>query len=252
MVGSIFRLEIRRDEPFDDTRICVVRMKLCGDDNNDLKELYDHIKNEDERREETNRMTLNTAIWRMDKFDLAEKYFRRCLSELPSNDPLLSELYQRLGLVADSKARRAQFSAARSPMNTLCNREEKETFSLIFTALYCNRTIMKRVFIRDCPNGRLDKKKFQEVYAKFYPQGDQLSFAFDLYDIFDDGLIDQTELYELNGGIHDRTGDHNPKTRAAEIIASLDVSGDKKLCKEEFISGCKSDPYLREIFAPNV
>ncbi|CAF3425975.1 unnamed protein product [Rotaria socialis] len=88
--------------------------------------------------------------------------------------------------------------------------------------------------------------------TNFTDYGDQLSFAFDLYDIFDDGLIDQTELYELNGGIHDRTGDHNPKTRAAEIIASLDVSGDKKLCKEEFISGCKSDPYLREIFAPNV
>ncbi|CAF2124563.1 unnamed protein product [Rotaria magnacalcarata] len=63
------------------------------------------------------------------------------------------------------------------------------------------------------------------------------------YHISDDGLIDQKELvhmittlYELNG-IHDRTGDHNPKTRAAEIIASLDVSGDEKLCKEEFIAG---------------
>ncbi|CAF1258640.1 unnamed protein product [Rotaria magnacalcarata] len=152
-------------------------------------------------------------------------------------------------------------------------------------------------FIRDCPNGRLDKKKFQEVYAKFYPQGDvkdyckyafdtfdanndgtidfneyllciaatkggdvddRLSFAFDLYDISDDGLIDQKELvkmitalYELNG-IHDRTGDHNPKTRAAEIIASLDISGNKKLSKEEFIAGCKNDPHLRGILVPNV
>ncbi|CAF2122014.1 unnamed protein product [Rotaria magnacalcarata] len=87
---------------------------------------------------------------------------------------------------------------------------------------------------------------------------DRLSFSFDLYHISDDGLIDQKELvhmittlYELNG-IHDRTGDHNPKTRAAEIIASLDVSGDEKLCEEEFIARCKSDPYLREILAPNV
>ncbi|CAF2122828.1 unnamed protein product [Rotaria magnacalcarata] len=63
MFGSIFRLEeIRRDESFDDARICVIRMKLCGDDNNDLKELYDRIKNEDERREETNLMTLSTSM----------------------------------------------------------------------------------------------------------------------------------------------------------------------------------------------
>ncbi|CAF3786466.1 unnamed protein product [Rotaria sordida] len=159
---------------------------------------------------------------------------------------------------------------------------------------------MKQVkfgFIRDCPNGRLDKKKFLEVYQQFYPGGDaknyckyafdtfdtnddgtidfsefllsvaatrggdvdeRLSVAFDLYDISDDGQINQAELtkmitaiYQLNGLAH-QTGDNSPKTRAAEIIATLDVTGDKKLSKQEFIAGCKNDPYVRQILAPNV
>ena len=43
-------------------------------------------------------------------------------------------------------------------------------------------------------------------------------------------------------GITDRRGERDPKKRAKEIIAKLDVSGDKKLSKEEFING-----YVRKI-----
>ena len=42
--------------------------------------------------------------------------------------------------------------------------------------------------------------------------------------------------YDLVGEI-DRKGDRDPKKRAAEIIGKLDVDGDKKLSKEEFIAG---------------
>lgn len=38
-------------------------------------------------------------------------------------------------------------------------------------------------------------------------------------------------------GEADRKGDRDPKKRAAEIIAKLDVGGDKKLNKQEFIAG---------------
>ncbi|CAF0995610.1 unnamed protein product [Adineta ricciae] len=151
-------------------------------------------------------------------------------------------------------------------------------------------------FLRDCPNGRLDKKKFVEVYKQFYPQGkadsfcklafdtfdanddgsidfdefllaisatshgdldDRLSVAFDMYDISDDGFIDQKELtkmitamYDLVGET-DRKGDRDPKKRAQEIIGKLDVGGDKKLSKQEFIAGCKNDPVIRRLLAPN-
>ncbi len=39
----------------------------------------------------------------MGKFDVAEKYYRRLLSELPSNDPSLSDFYQRLSMVANAR-----------------------------------------------------------------------------------------------------------------------------------------------------
>ncbi|UJR31314.1 hypothetical protein I4U23_018812 [Adineta vaga] len=151
-------------------------------------------------------------------------------------------------------------------------------------------------FIRDCPTGRLDKKKFTEVYQKFYPTGkpdkyckyafdtfdanndgsitfdefllsiaasgqgtvdDRLAVAFDLYDISNDGQIDQKELtnliismYDLLGET-DRKGDRDPKKRAADIIAKIDLSGDKKISRAEFIAGLKADPILRELLAPN-
>ncbi|UJR22814.1 hypothetical protein I4U23_025844 [Adineta vaga] len=151
-------------------------------------------------------------------------------------------------------------------------------------------------FLRDCPTGKLDKKKFVEVYKQFYPNGkadsfckyafatfdanndgtidfdefllaiaatsqgdlnDRLELAFDMYDISGDGQIDQKELTALISAMYDlvgetnRKGDNEPKKRAAEIIAKLDVGGDKKLNKQEFIAGCKNDPVVRRLLAPN-
>ncbi|UJR31315.1 hypothetical protein I4U23_018813 [Adineta vaga] len=152
-------------------------------------------------------------------------------------------------------------------------------------------------FLKDCPSGKLDKKKFTEVYKQFYPQGkadnfckyafetfdtdnngtvdfdefllaisatsqgsvdDRLAVAFDMYDISDDGQIDQKELTKLITAMYDlvgetdRKGDKDPKHRAQEIIGKLDVGGDKKLSKQEFIAGCKNDPFIRKLLAPNV
>jgi hypothetical protein len=38
-------------------------------------------------------------------------------------------------------------------------------------------------------------------------------------------------------GAKDRQGDKNPQSRAKAIIKKLDVSGDKKLSREEFVNG---------------
>ncbi|CAF1310633.1 unnamed protein product [Rotaria sp. Silwood1] len=152
-------------------------------------------------------------------------------------------------------------------------------------------------FIRDCPNGRLDKKRFIQDYQKFHPEGkvdnyckyafntfdtnndgtidfqefllaiaasvqgsidDRLGFAFDVYDISHDRVIDQKELtaiivaiYDLLGET-DRKGDHDPKKVAADIIAQLDVNGDKKLNKAEFITGCKHNESVARLLAPSI
>ncbi|CAF1271964.1 unnamed protein product [Rotaria sp. Silwood1] len=85
----------------------------------------------------------------------------------------------------------------------------------------------------------------------------RLTAAFDLYDISNDEQVDQKELvkmitalYQLHGKAIDGAHD-NPKTRAAEILAALDINNDRKLSKHEFIAGCKNDPYIRAILAPD-
>ncbi|CAF4295733.1 unnamed protein product, partial [Didymodactylos carnosus] len=55
--------------------------------------------------------------------------------------------------------------------------------------------------------------------------------------------------YDLNGET-DRQGDREPKKRAAKIISALDVGNDKKISKQEFITGCKADPIICHILAP--
>ncbi|CAF0938764.1 unnamed protein product [Rotaria sordida] len=85
----------------------------------------------------------------------------------------------------------------------------------------------------------------------------RLSFVFDIWDDSEDEHIDQKELENMisamydRAGITDRKGDQHPKKRAKEIIAKLDISGDKKLSKEEFIIGCKNDLVIRNLFAPD-
>ncbi|CAF1298559.1 unnamed protein product, partial [Rotaria magnacalcarata] len=90
MLGSIFRLsEISHDQSSSslsaNATMSIIRMTLCSDHDNDLKQLYDHMKKEYDR-EETNLLSLGDVMFDMGKFDLAEKYYRRWLSELPSND----------------------------------------------------------------------------------------------------------------------------------------------------------------------
>ncbi|CAF1147873.1 unnamed protein product [Didymodactylos carnosus] len=95
--------------------------------------------------------------------------------------------------------------------------------------------------------------------TSFTEQGnvdERLAVAFDMHDISDDGQIDQKELtnmisaiYDLNGET-DRQGDREPKKRAQQIISALDVGNDKKISKQEFITGCKADPIICHILAP--
>ncbi len=52
--------------------------------------------------------------------------------------------------------------------------------------------------------------------------------------------------YDLVGET-DRKGDRDPKKRATDIIGRLDVGGDKKLNKQEFIAGYVLFDYLSSL-----
>ncbi|CAF1310676.1 unnamed protein product [Adineta ricciae] len=86
---------------------------------------------------------------------------------------------------------------------------------------------------------------------------ERLDIIFDLWDVSNDSLLDQNELAHLisamydRAGVVDRQGNQDPHKRAKEIIAKLDITGDKKLNKDEFINGCKNDEVIRKLLAPD-
>ena len=103
MIGSIFRLT--KIEETKDKDIVTIYMELCGDDEHDLKELFDHMKNElGGRNEEVDLRSFGLVLREMGKYDMAEKIYHRLLAELPPNDPSLGDLYFSLGRVTRDKA----------------------------------------------------------------------------------------------------------------------------------------------------
>ncbi|CAF1377332.1 unnamed protein product [Adineta steineri] len=152
-------------------------------------------------------------------------------------------------------------------------------------------------FLRKYPNGKLDKDTFIDTYKELYPTNDttlscntlfnvidknhdnsidfneflflaavgnrtgsldeRLDIIFDLWDVSNDGLLDQNELAHLISAMYDRAGvtvrqgEQDPHKRAKEIIIKLDITGDKKLNRDEFINGCKNDEVVRKLLAPD-
>jgi len=103
MMGSIFRLI--KIEKMKNEEILMIHMELCGDDEHDLKELFDHMKEElSGGSEEVNLRSFGEVLHEMGKYDLAEKIYHRLLTELPSNDPSLGNVYCDLGMVNLDKA----------------------------------------------------------------------------------------------------------------------------------------------------
>ena len=93
MLGSIFRLH---NVTLEDDQLWIIKMTLCSDDEHDLKQLLKHMKDQNGYGE-TNLSTLAKIVWKMGKFNLAEKYYHRLINQIPLNDPLLIKLYEDLG-----------------------------------------------------------------------------------------------------------------------------------------------------------
>jgi tetratricopeptide (TPR) repeat protein len=100
MLGSIFRLvNITRDR----NGVWTVKLTLCSDHDHDLKAVFNHMKSQD-MQGELDLVILGDVLQRMGKYNEAEKYYRRCLRELPSDDyKNISICYYALGRLADSK-----------------------------------------------------------------------------------------------------------------------------------------------------
>ena len=107
-------------------------------------------------------------------------------------------------------------------------------------------------FLRDCPTGKLDKKKFVDVYKQFYPHGKADSFckyAFATFDANNDGTIDFDEFLlaiaaTSQGDIDDRlevafemfvslTFAFDIHRSTCFLLCRYDVSGDGQIDQKE-------------------
>ncbi|CAF4962912.1 unnamed protein product [Rotaria sp. Silwood1] len=99
MLGAIFRLEkIYMDE----NQIWIIRMTLSSENEQDFKILFEYMKKQYQDGE-TGLLSFGDSLWRMGKFDDAEKYYRQMLLELPHGHQDIAICYYALGLVASAK-----------------------------------------------------------------------------------------------------------------------------------------------------
>ncbi|ODO11052.1 calcium-binding protein NCS-1 [Cryptococcus amylolentus CBS 6273] len=146
-------------------------------------------------------------------------------------------------------------------------------------------------FLKDCPSGQLNKEEFKKIYRQFFPFGDpsqfadyvfnvfdedksgtiefkeficalsvtsrgrldeKLKWAFQLYDINQDGFITYDEMLQIVRSIYKMTGqmvqlpedEDTPEKRVDKIFRNMDVNKDHQLTYDEFKEGSKLDPTI--------
>ena len=154
-------------------------------------------------------------------------------------------------------------------------------------------------FKKDCPSGVLTKEKFIDVYKLFFPRGDaenfcnhvfrtfdtdkngeisfvefllainvtlsgtpleKLKYAFKLYDVDGNGIIDQGEMNRIVLSIYELMGEdklsndtsepkYTPEERTRIIFSQMDANGDGYLTEDEFVQGCEKDNELSKLLA---
>ncbi|CAF3513860.1 unnamed protein product [Rotaria sp. Silwood1] len=97
MIGSIFRLI---DIHYESDQMWQIRMKLCSNNDHDLKLISDHMKNEYFGSGEPNLGQFGNLLIGMGKFNDAEKYYYHLLKELPDNHQEIASCHSGLGIVA--------------------------------------------------------------------------------------------------------------------------------------------------------
>lgn len=101
-LGTVFR--IMTVEYKDHDAMWIIRLKLCSDDDNELKAIFAQLRSEVIPNED--RVTfysLAYLLWKIGKFDKAAYYFNLLLTTLPEVEADTANCYKVLGLIAEDR-----------------------------------------------------------------------------------------------------------------------------------------------------
>lgn len=145
-------------------------------------------------------------------------------------------------------------------------------------------------FLQDSPDGKLDRTKFVQMYQMFFTKGnpeefcdhvfrtfdvdgnghvdfkefllavgitnngtkeEKLKWAFRMYDINNDGSIQQPEMTKIVKALYNMIGSSvsdkptdTPEERTQMIFEKMDADKDGKISLREFLTGCTEDANL--------
>ncbi|CAF1567977.1 unnamed protein product [Didymodactylos carnosus] len=99
MLGSVFRITGIHEDSYE--KVWIVQMKLCDENDFELKEVFGYYKAKLGR--ETTLDSVGNLLYEMGEVDKAEKYYHRVVNELPPDSVLATRSYTGLGHVADDK-----------------------------------------------------------------------------------------------------------------------------------------------------
>nr|XP_037270096.1 frequenin-1-like [Rhipicephalus microplus] len=85
---------------------------------------------------------------------------------------------------------------------------------------------------------------------------EKLNWAFNLYDLDNDGFVTRSEMLDIVTAIYvlhgkagladtDAAGVDIPRKRVDQLFAKLDTDADARISREEFCEGFKTDPLIR-------
>ena len=89
---------------------------------------------------------------------------------------------------------------------------------------------------------------------------EKLKYAFKLYDVDGNGIIDQGEMNRIILSIYELIGEddlsndtselkYSPEERTRIIFSQMDKNGDGYLTEDEFVQGCEKDNELSKLLA---
>ncbi|CAL8330358.1 unnamed protein product [Lota lota] len=153
--------------------------------------------------------------------------------------------------------------------------------------------ILYREFKNECPSGMVNEETFKTIYSRFFPHGDssmyahflfqafdtqnngavsfedfvtglsiilrgsmtdKLNWAFNLYDLNNDGCITKEEMTDIMHSIYNMMGKHTypgmkdnaPKEHVDHFFRKMDRNNDGVVTMEEFIETCKKDENIMQ------